>query len=36
MRGDPVPDDDSGPRLLLPGSISIARSLITAWAGHEV
>ncbi|MFT4126718.1 MAG: NAD(+) diphosphatase [Gordonia sp. (in: high G+C Gram-positive bacteria)] len=27
-----VPDAD-GPRLLLPGSISIARSLITAWAG---
>lgn len=27
---------DPGPRLLLPGSISIARSMITAWAAHEV
>lgn len=33
QRGDPAPQAD-GPRLLLPGSISIAHALITAWA-HE-
>lgn len=33
QRGDPIPEDTTDlPRLLLPGSISIAHALITAWA----
>ncbi|MBT0565634.1 NAD(+) diphosphatase [Williamsia sp. CHRR-6] len=35
LRGQsPAEDDPDGPRLLLPGSISIARQLIAAWAYH--
>ncbi|GAB2656013.1 NAD(+) diphosphatase [Gordonia jinhuaensis] len=32
VRGDPAPEGDDLPRLLLPGSISIARAMIEAWA----
>ncbi|MBE7162629.1 MAG: NAD(+) diphosphatase, partial [Williamsia herbipolensis] len=34
LRGDPAgePADDPSVRLRLPGSISIARALVTAWA----